>query len=85
MRLAEEVLGELRTELVEAGIALPSVRLDPVSSAGNDPRPLIDLGRCNPATAAQLAATLRAVRRTAADPRDVCNAATRGIAAVVRE
>ncbi|WP_051796765.1 hypothetical protein [Streptomyces sp. NRRL S-87] len=62
VQVAEEALAELKEGLEAAGITLPSLRLDPVSSAGNYPRPLIDLGRCNPATARELAAALRGDR-----------------------
>ncbi|MFJ6935268.1 hypothetical protein [Streptomyces sp. NPDC101132] len=62
VQVAEEALAELKEGLEGVGITLPSVRLDPVSSAGNYPRPLIDLGRCNPATARELAAVLKGER-----------------------
>ncbi|MFF3392367.1 hypothetical protein ACFYW1_15755 [Streptomyces sp. NPDC002669] len=42
-----------------AGVKLPSLSLDAVSCAGTAPRVLIDLGRCNVATARALAAALR--------------------------
>jgi hypothetical protein len=36
------------------GITLPSLGVDPVSCAMAAPRPLVELGRCNLATARQL-------------------------------
>ncbi|WP_299535458.1 hypothetical protein [uncultured Streptomyces sp.] len=47
VREAEDALMRLRKGLAGVGVHLPSLRLDPVSSAGNQPTPLIDLGRCN--------------------------------------
>ncbi|WP_411143347.1 hypothetical protein [Streptomyces sp. x-80] len=45
--------------LKSVGVTLPSLSLDAVSLAGNYPRPLVDLGRCAPEIARQLAAALR--------------------------
>ncbi|MFH8556980.1 hypothetical protein [Streptomyces celluloflavus] len=59
IRDAEKAREELRTALNWAGITLPSLSLDAVSLAGNYPRPLVDLGRCAPEVARQLAAALR--------------------------
>jgi hypothetical protein len=59
VRAAEEAAGALRDELRMAGVTLPSLRIDPVSCARDEPEPLIDLGRCNLATALRLAAILR--------------------------
>jgi hypothetical protein len=56
---AEETVEELRTELAEAGITLPSLGLDPVSLAREAPCPLIELGRCSVETARRLVAALR--------------------------
>ncbi|AUH41703.1 hypothetical protein [Streptomyces sp. CMB-StM0423] len=50
---------ELRAALKAAGVVLPSLGLDPVSCSGSAPLGLIDLGRCNIATARALAAVLR--------------------------
>ncbi|MDT0614793.1 hypothetical protein [Streptomyces lancefieldiae] len=50
---------ELRLALDEVGVRLPSLGLDSVSLAGDYLPPLVDLGRCNPGTARQLAAALR--------------------------
>ncbi|MFH8474704.1 hypothetical protein [Streptomyces sp. NPDC018000] len=56
---AERARDELSNALKAAGVKLPSLSLDAVSSAGSAPRVLIDLGRCNVATARALAAVLR--------------------------
>ncbi|MGW3644914.1 hypothetical protein [Streptomyces sp. NPDC000878] len=56
---AEETVKELRTALENAGITLPTLRLDAASVAREVPRPLIELGRCNVETAARIAAALR--------------------------
>lgn len=37
---------------------LPSLRIDPVSCAGDEPAPLVDLGRCNIDTALRLCEVL---------------------------
>ncbi|WP_307792494.1 hypothetical protein [Streptomyces verrucosisporus] len=57
--VAEEAVDELRKALLGAGVTLPSLRVDLVSYAGEttDP-PLVELGRCTPATARRLAAAL---------------------------
>ncbi|MDX2623133.1 hypothetical protein ABZ516_08250 [Streptomyces sp. NPDC019826] len=39
---------------------LPSLRIDPVSCAGNEPAPLVDLGRCSIETALRLSVQLEA-------------------------
>jgi hypothetical protein len=59
---AEAVRDELTAALHGAGITLPSLRLDPVSGADENPRPLVDLGRCNMQTARKIAAALRTTR-----------------------
>ncbi|MER5831881.1 hypothetical protein ABT116_13835 [Streptomyces sp. NPDC002130] len=56
---AEDVVKELRAELAEAGITLPSLGIDPVSLAREAPCPLVELGRCSVETARRLAAVLR--------------------------
>ncbi|MFF9567464.1 hypothetical protein [Streptomyces sp. NPDC014685] len=56
---AERVRAELGDALGAAGVKLPSLSLDAASCAGTAPRVLIDLGRCNVATARALAAALR--------------------------
>jgi hypothetical protein len=59
VRDAERARDELRHALDAAGVKLPSLSLDAVSCAGSAPLALIDLGRCNVATARALAAALR--------------------------
>ncbi|NGO15351.1 hypothetical protein G5C60_49190 [Streptomyces sp. HC44] len=56
---AEETLKELRTALANAGIKLPTLRIDPASLARETPCRLIELGRCSVETAARLAAVIR--------------------------
>ncbi|MFD7530249.1 hypothetical protein ACFV8E_22065 [Streptomyces sp. NPDC059849] len=56
---AERARDELSDALKVAGVKLPSLSLDAVSCAGTAPRVLIDLGRCNVATAHALASALR--------------------------
>ncbi|MFG3106133.1 hypothetical protein [Streptomyces tendae] len=58
VRDAERACEELRGALGAAGVTLPSLGLDAVSCAGFAPLALIDLGRCNAATARALAAAL---------------------------
>ncbi|WP_129309034.1 hypothetical protein [Streptomyces sp. L2] len=60
VRDAERARDELRDALKSTGVRLPSLGLDAVSCAGSAPLALIDLGRCNVATARALAAALRA-------------------------
>jgi hypothetical protein len=55
----EQACEELRDALRAVGVTLPSLGLDPVSCAGSAPLALLDLGRCNVATARALAAVLR--------------------------
>ncbi|MFI5570900.1 hypothetical protein ACIA6T_26880 [Streptomyces sp. NPDC051740] len=56
---AERACEELRDALKAAGVTLPSLGLDAASCAGSAPLALIDLGRCNVATARALASALR--------------------------
>ncbi|MEU9011155.1 hypothetical protein AB0D12_15490 [Streptomyces sp. NPDC048479] len=63
LRAAEEVVAQLRGELGEVGVSLPSLRVDVVSLASDAPYPLVELGRCNLDTALRLAAVLHEVRR----------------------
>ncbi|MFD3519340.1 hypothetical protein [Streptomyces sp. NPDC058653] len=59
VKAAEEAVEQLRSGLAAAGIVLPSLRIDPVSCSGDGPvNPLVELGRCNLATARQMAAVL---------------------------
>ncbi|MDN3295658.1 hypothetical protein QWM81_16680 [Streptomyces ficellus] len=55
---AEDAVAELRVALERAGIVLPSLGLDPVTSAAEPARPLVELGRCTVETARRLAAVL---------------------------
>ncbi|MEO3849380.1 hypothetical protein ABGB09_17355 [Streptomyces sp. B8F3] len=59
VREAGQACDELRDALKAVGVVLPSLGLDPVSCTGSAPLGLIDLGRCNIATARALAAVLR--------------------------
>ncbi|MET7601747.1 hypothetical protein ABZU45_02375 [Streptomyces avermitilis] len=59
VRSTEEVVEELRAALVEVGVLLPSLRVDPVTGASDEPFPLVALGRCNVGTAQKLTAVLR--------------------------
>ncbi|WP_155058408.1 hypothetical protein [Streptomyces blattellae] len=56
---AEEAVKELRAALENAGIILPSLRIDPASLAREAPCPLVELGRCSVGTAQRLAAVVR--------------------------
>lgn len=58
LKEAERAHAELCAALRNAGVVLPSVRLDPMAYAEETPRPLIDLGRCNVPTARALTAAL---------------------------
>ncbi|QJT02471.1 hypothetical protein G9272_20890 [Streptomyces asoensis] len=58
-RTVQEAVEQLRAALHDAGIILPSLRIDPVSGAHGDPYALVDLGRCNLRVASRLAAALR--------------------------
>ncbi|WP_328905084.1 hypothetical protein OG230_20015 [Streptomyces sp. NBC_00234] len=58
VRRAEDAVARLRDGLAEVGVKLPSLRIDPVSCAGNEPSPLVDLGCCNLDTAQRLSEVL---------------------------
>lgn len=58
VREAEDAVETLRQGLKGVGLTLPSLRIDPASCAGNEPAPLVDLGRCNIDTALRLSAVL---------------------------
>lgn len=60
VRAAEDAVARLRARLASVGVKLPSLRLDPASCAGNEPDPLVDLGRCSIETALRLSAQLEA-------------------------
>lgn len=74
MRSTEEVVASLREALVGAGVVLPSLCVDPVTGASDEPFPLVDLGRCNVRVAEKLASVVRgerpAVGSHAVDVRD---------------
>lgn len=74
MRSTEEVVENLRQALTGVGVALPSLCVDPVTGASDEPFALVDLGRCNVRTAEKLASVLRgerpAVGAYATDVRD---------------
>jgi hypothetical protein len=56
---AENTCADLLVALVRADIILPSVRVDPMAYGDEDPKPLIELGRCTVDTAHRLTAVLR--------------------------
>lgn len=58
VREAEEAVARLREGFAGVGVTLPSLRIDPVSCAGNEPSALVDLGRCNLDTALRLSEAL---------------------------
>ncbi|MFG2227467.1 hypothetical protein [Streptomyces sp. NPDC048644] len=59
---AEEIVRVVDESLRELGVTLPSLRVDPVSCVMADPQPLIELGRCNLATARRLVEVLEGCR-----------------------
>ncbi|MEE1755662.1 hypothetical protein [Streptomyces sp. SP18CS02] len=63
LRAAEEVVARLRGALGEAGVILPSLRVDPVTAASDVACPLVDLGRCNLDMAMRIVAVLHEARR----------------------
>ncbi|MGW7364331.1 hypothetical protein ACWGI8_13100 [Streptomyces sp. NPDC054841] len=64
LRAAEEVVAQLRGELDEVGVILPSLRVDLVSLTSESVTyPLVDLGRCNLDTALRIAAVLHEARK----------------------
>ncbi|MFD5873509.1 MULTISPECIES: hypothetical protein [unclassified Streptomyces] len=60
VRAAEDAVARLRAGFAGVGVKLPSLRVDPVSCARNEPMPLVDLGRCSIETALRLSALLEA-------------------------
>ncbi|MEU5898048.1 MULTISPECIES: hypothetical protein [Streptomyces] len=62
VRAAEEAVLQLKAGLAEAGVTLPSLRVDPLSVA-SEGLPLVELGRCNLDTALRLAAVLEGEKR----------------------
>ncbi|MFF3643865.1 hypothetical protein [Streptomyces sp. NPDC002564] len=61
-RAAEEAVRQLRAGLTRAGVTLPSLRVDPLTAAGEGALPLVELGRCNVDTALRLATVLEGAR-----------------------
>ncbi|CAL9491690.1 hypothetical protein [Streptomyces sp. enrichment culture] len=61
MRSTEEIVESLRDALAGVGVVLPSLRVDPVTAASEEPFALVDLGRCNVRTAEQLTEVLRSL------------------------
>ncbi|MFK0169134.1 hypothetical protein ACIQU5_10045 [Streptomyces sp. NPDC090306] len=57
---AEGAVARLRTALVEVGVVLPSLRVDPVTAVRGPGHTLVDLGSCNVGTADRLVAALGA-------------------------
>ncbi len=75
IRKAEETRDDLNAALRALGIALPSLNVEPMAYADENPDPLIDLGRCNLRTARKLLAVLHhQVGASAAHP--ACGADT---------
>lgn len=64
VRAVEDAVARLKEGFSGVGITLPSLRVDPVSCAGSDPAPLVELGRCNLDTALRLSAVLEARGRS---------------------
>ncbi len=56
---ADDTVRELRTVLAQVGVKLPSLCLDPVMMAREEPIPLVELGRCTPDVARHLIAALQ--------------------------
>ncbi|MFH8416592.1 hypothetical protein [Streptomyces collinus] len=61
MRSTEDIVKSLRDALGGVGVVLPSLRVDPVTAASDEPFALVDLGRCNVRTAEQLTDVLRSL------------------------
>ncbi|MGW3664013.1 hypothetical protein [Streptomyces sp. NPDC005141] len=59
VRPTEEIVEELRAALTGVGVVLPSLRVDPVTGASEEPFALVALGRCNVGTARRLTEVLR--------------------------
>lgn len=60
---AEDVVTRLRVALGALGVVLPSLRVDPLTAASEEPYPLVELGRCTVESAARLVAALDEARR----------------------
>ncbi|WEO96732.1 hypothetical protein A6P39_023410 [Streptomyces sp. FXJ1.172] len=59
LRSTEEIVESLRGALAGVGVVLPSLCVDPVTGASDEPFALVDLGRCNVRTAERLTDVLR--------------------------
>ncbi|MER5787925.1 hypothetical protein [Streptomyces sp. NPDC001980] len=62
MRPTEEVVETLRLALRGVGVVLPSLCVDPVTGASDEPFALVELGRCNVRVAERLASVVRGER-----------------------
>ncbi|MER6268374.1 hypothetical protein [Streptomyces sp900105755] len=62
MRPTEEVVETLRSALRDVGVVLPSLCVDPVTGASDEPFALVELGRCNVRVAERLASVVRGER-----------------------
>ncbi|MFI6936753.1 hypothetical protein [Streptomyces sp. NPDC050287] len=62
LRSTEDIVRSVREALVGVGVVLPSLRVDPVTGASDEPFALVELGRCNVRTAERLASVLRGER-----------------------
>ncbi|MGW1224157.1 hypothetical protein [Streptomyces sp. NPDC001478] len=67
VRTAEELVARLKGGFAGVGVVLPSLRVDPVSYAVEEPVPLVDLGRCNLDTALRLSEALEGLGRSGRD------------------
>ncbi|GHH85866.1 hypothetical protein GCM10018793_55470 [Streptomyces sulfonofaciens] len=63
VQAVEDVVTRLRGALAALGVVLPSLRIDPLTAASEEPYPLVELGRCNMDTALRLVAALGEARR----------------------
>jgi hypothetical protein len=61
VRSTEEIVESLRDALDRVGVVLPSLGVDPVTGASDEPFALVDLGRCNVRTAEHLTEVLRSL------------------------
>ncbi|WP_234542497.1 hypothetical protein [Streptomyces shenzhenensis] len=61
-RPTEEVVETLRAALKGVGVVLPSLCVDPVTGASDEPFALVELGRCNVRVAERLASVVRGER-----------------------
>jgi hypothetical protein len=62
LRTTEEVVESLRVALRGVGVVLPSLCVDPVTGASDEPFALVELGRCNVRVAERLASVVRGER-----------------------